>query len=131
MEQMKPLYLKYRGTKHLQSYVKKSDTDFGAFFSFAEYDIQVAYSPKMPAKPLAAGAVYELAPNKFLLCGMMSSVTFRPKEGENLTADYLKLEEGTLEHGEWRPGRILNGDEKMSLRFGDMPACLHVELYKY
>ena len=131
MEQVKPLYLKYRGTEHLQSYVKKSDTDFGAFFSFAEYDVQVAYSRNMPAKPLAAGAIFELAPNKFLLCGMMSSLTFRPKEGENLKADYLKLEEGTLEKGKWRPGRILNGDEKMMLRLGDMPACLCVELYKY
>lgn len=131
VEQMKPLYLKYRGTEHLQSYVKKADTDFGGWFRFEEYDLAVAYSPKMPAKPLAAGAVYELAADKFLIVGMMSTLTFRPKEGENLKVDYLKLEEGTVEKGEWKPGRILNGDEKMSLKLGDMPTCLYVELYKY
>ena len=69
--------------------------------------------------------------DKFLIVGMMSTLTFQPKEGENLKVDYLKLEEGTVENGEWKPGRILNGDEKMSLRLGEMPTCLYVELYKY
>ena len=128
---MKPLYLKYRGTDQLKCYVKKDDTDFGAFFRFQNYDLQVAYSPKMPAKPLAAGMIYELAPDKFLLVGMMSTLTFMPKCGENLKVDFVRLEEGTLENGEWKAGRILNGDEKMSLNFGDMPACYMLELFKY
>ena len=131
IEQMKPLYLKYRGTEHLKSYVKKTETDFGTWFTFEEYDLSVAYPPKMTAKPLAAGVVYELAPDKFLIAGMMSTLTFRPKEGENLRVDYLKIEEGTLEKGNWKPGRILNGDERMTLRLGDMPTCLYIELYKY
>ena len=131
LEQMEPLYLKYRGTDHLQSYVRKSDTDYGAYFRFQEYDLAVAYDPKMPAKPLAAGAIYELDANKFLLTGMMSSLTFRPKEGENRKVEYLKLQEGRMVGGEWKPGRILNGDEKMALKLGDMPTCLYVELYKY
>lgn len=131
IEQMKPLYLKYRGIQHLQSYVKKSETDFGILLSFEEYDLLVAYPSKMPEKPLAAGAVYELAPNRFLIAGMMSTLTFRPKEGENLKADYLNLEEGRIENGEWKPGRILNGDERMLLKLGEIPSCLCVELYKY
>ncbi len=102
VEQMKPLYLKYRGTGHLQSYVKKADTDFGTWFRFEEYDLGVAYLPKMPAKPLAARAVYELAANKSLIVGMMSTLAFHPKEGENRKVAYLKLEEGTIEKGEWK-----------------------------
>ena len=62
---------------------------------------------------------------------MMSTLTFRPKEGENFRVDYLKIEEGTLEKGNWKPGRILNGDERMAIRLGDMPTCLFIELYKY
>lgn len=131
VEEMKPLYLKYRGTEHLQCYVKKSEIDYGAYFQFAEYDLAVAYPPKMPYKPLAAGMVYELAPDKFLIVGMMSTLTFRPKNGENVQVDYVKLEEGDIVGGEWHPGRLLNGDEKMSLRLGDMPSCYYVELYKY
>lgn len=131
IEQMKPLYLKYRGTDQLKAYVKKDDTDFGAFFRFRNYDLQAAYSPKATAKPLAAGMIYELTPDKFLIIGMMSSLKFMPKCGENLHVAYIKLEEGTIENGEWKGGRILNGDEQMSLQFDAMPTCYMVELYKY
>lgn len=131
IKQMQPLYLKYRGTSHLQSYVKKSDTDYGTYFQFKEYDVAVAYSPKMPQKPVGAGIIYELDDNKFLIIGMMCNLTFRPKAGENKKVDYLKLEEGQLVNGEWNAGRILNGDEKMSLKFNDKPSCYCVELYKY
>lgn len=131
IEQMKPLYLKYRGTKHLQSYIRKSETDYGVFFEFAAYDLEIAYAPRMQAKPLAAGMIYELESNKFLIIGMMSTLKFRVKNGENLNIDYLKLEEGTIRDGEWKPGRTLNGDERMSMTLEDSPVCLYVELYKY
>ncbi|MDO4621993.1 MAG: DUF5597 domain-containing protein [Eubacteriales bacterium] len=131
VEDMKPQYLQYRGTSHMQAYCKKSETDFGAFLEFEEFDLQVAYAPRIPFKPLGAGIVYELEPNKFLLCGMMSTFTFMPKAGENVKIDIVKLEEGHLEKGEWVSGRVLNGDEKMMLRLGDVPQCLMVEIYKY
>lgn len=131
IQEMKPLYLKYRGTEHLNAYVRKSDTDFGTYFWFKEYDIAVAYAPKMSAKPLAAGMIYELSENKFLIVGMNSSFTFRAKEGEGKKVNYIRAEEGKICNGEWIPGRILNGDEQMSVRCGDMIECLCVELYKY
>lgn len=129
--QMKPLYLKYRGTDHLKSYVRHSETDYGTYMCFEDYDLQIAYSPKMPKKPVAGGMVYELEPDRFLIIGMQSSLTFTPKSGTNKKVDILKLEEGDLINGQWKPGRILNGDEKMSLRLGDMPACLMVQLFQY
>lgn len=131
MEQMKPLYLKHRGTKHLQSWCRKSETDYGAFFRFEKYDLAVAYASRMTAKPLGAGMVYELAENQFLIVGMMSTLTFQAKAGENVKVNFLRLEEGEIENGRWKPGRILNGDEQMALKLGDMPECLYVELYKY
>lgn len=131
MEEMKPLYLKYRGTEHLKSYCRKSDTDYGTYFQFEAYDLEVAYAPRMPAKPLGAGMIYELDKNKFLLTGMMSTLTFRPKNGENVKVDMIKFEEGEIKNGEWKPGRILNGDEKMSIKLGDMPKVYMLELYKY
>lgn len=131
IEQMQPLYLKYRGTDKLKSYVRKSDTDYGTYFSCEEYDIAVAYGPKQPATPLAAGMIYELAPNKFLIGGMMSTFTFRPKSGENKKVDFLRMEEGDVINGEWKAGRILNGDEKMMLQLGAMPGWRYVEVFKY
>ena len=131
MEQMKPLYLKYRGTEHLQAYCKKSETDYGTYFRFEKYDLAISYAPRMKAKPVGAGMVYELAENRFLIVGMMSNLTFYPKAGENVKVNYLRLEEGTIEKGEWKSERVLNGDEQMSLKLNDMPTCLYVELYKY
>lgn len=131
LAQVEPLLLRYRGTPHMQSYVRTADTDFGELFSFGSYNLQIAYAPKAPAKPLAAGIVFELSDNEFLLLGMMSTFTFLPKPGENVKAEILRMEEGTLLQGEWQPGRILNGDEKMSIHLGDMVQCLKVKLFKY
>ena len=80
---------------------------------------------------VAAGMIYELSENKFLIVGMNSSFTFRAKEGEGKKVNYIRAEEGKICNGAWIPGRILNGDEQMSVRCGDMIECLCVELYKY
>ncbi len=129
--QIKPLLLQYRGTSHLRSFVKKADTDFGSFFSFGEYNLKAAYGPKLPAKPLASGIVLEIAPHAFFLMGMQCTFEFMPKAGENVKAELLKMEEGTFENGQWKPGRILNGDEKMSIKCGDQIQCYYIELFKY
>ena len=131
INEMKPLYLKYRGSKHLQSYVRKSEVDYGTFFQFEKYNLAIAYGPRMTAKPLAAGIIYELEDNKFLMVGLNSTLTFQPKAGENVKVEMLSLEEGTLKNGEWKAGRRMNGDEKMAIHFGDTPGCLMVQLYKY
>ena len=131
IDEMKPLYMKYRGSEHLKAYVRKSDTDFGTYFRFKNYDVSVAYAPKMPEKPLAAGMIYELSEDQFLIVGMRSTFTFRAKESDGKKVNYVKVQEGEIKNGEWLPGRILNGDEQMSLKCGDMAECLYVELYKY
>lgn len=129
--QIQPLYLKYRGTNKLRSYVKKSETDFGTYMTFENYNLSIAYAPRQPQKPVAGGMIYELSENKFLLVGMQSTFTFTAKPGENLKVDVLKMEEGNIVDGKWQPGRTLNGDEKMMIKLGDMPACVMVELFKY
>ena len=75
--------------------------------------------------------IYELSEDKFLIVGMNSSFTFRAKEGEGKKVNFVRAEEGEIRNGKWIPGRILNGDEQMSIRCGDMIGCLYVELYKY
>ncbi|MCF0132460.1 MAG: DUF5597 domain-containing protein [Blautia sp.] len=131
MNDLKPIYLQYRGTEHLQTYIRKGEVDYGAYLRFQEYDLAISYAPRMTAKPLAAGMIFELTPNRFLITGMMSTLEFKVKAGENLKVEYLRLEEGKTVNGKWERGRILNGDEKMSLRLGDKPSCIMVELYKY
>jgi hypothetical protein len=131
MENIKPLYFKYRSTPHLVSYLKKSETDYGMLVNFVNYDFQIAYAPKQPCKPVATGMIYEVGENCFYIIGMMSTIKILPKPGENINVDILKLEEGEFKNGEWKSGRLLNGDEKMALHIKDQIRCFFVELYKY
>lgn len=131
IDNLEPLYLQYRGTKHLKAVIRHGENDFGAFLRFKDYDIAAAYSPRMAAHPLGSLAAFELASDKFLLIGTECTVKFRVKPGESSHVDFLRMEEGTLEHGIWKPGRVLNGDEKMTVRFGSTPKVYLLELYKY
>ena len=131
LENLEPLYLKYRGTEHLQACVRHGETDYSAFLRFAGCDLVVKYGPRMSGKPLGCMYVIEFAENKFLMIGLNCSPEFHVKPGVNKKLDILRLEEGRVENGEWVKGRVLNGDEQMSLRFGDMPSALMVELYQF
>ena len=131
LENLKPLYLRYRGTEQMGSYIRGTETDLGTYLTFRDYDIVVDYFPAAEGIPISAGAVFELARNRFLLVGMMSRLTFRAKAGENRKVRALKLEDGTIVDGQWVPGRRQNGDEQMQFNFGPAPGCLSVELYKY
>ena len=131
LENLEPLMLKYRGTEHMKSFVRHGDLDYGTFLNFEKYDLAVAYDPKQSAKPLGAGIVMELDEDTFLITGVSSGMNFRAKPGYRSQVDILRLEEGDLHDGEWTRRRVMNGDEKMSLRFGDMPQMLLVKMYQY
>ena len=131
ISQLEPLLLRYRGTPRQQACVRHGEVDYSAFLRFTDYDLAVSYGPRMSAKPLGACLAFELTPSKFLLVGLNCSPAFHVKPGVNKKLDILRMEEGRVEKGEWVPDRVLNGDEKMNLRFGDMPGALMVELYQY
>ena len=131
INQVKPLYLKYRGTDKLHAYCRKGEVDYGCAVHLTNYDLQIAYGPRMSGKPLAAGWIMELEENKFLLVGMQSTLTFRCKPGVNKKAEVLRFEEGRLEDGKWVRGRILNGDEQMSIRLGEHLTAYMLELFQY
>ena len=131
LKQLEPLMLRYRGTKSQQACVRHGETDYSAFLRFTNCDLAVSYGPRMSAKPLGACLAFELTPEKFLLIGLNCTPAFHNKPGVNKKLDMLRLEEGRIVNGEWISGRVMNGDEKMNLRFGDMPSALMVDLYQY
>ena len=131
LHQLEPLYLQYRGTGHLKACVRHGETDYSAFLRFADYDFVVKYGPRMSGKPLGALWVLELSEDRFLLVGLNCTPEFHVKPGVNKKLDILRLEEGRVVKGQWIPGRVMNGDEKMSLRFGDMPTAMLVELQRF
>ena len=84
----------------------------------------------MSGKPLGCCYVIELSEDRFLLAGLNCTPEFRVKPGTDRKVEILRLEEGRIVDGKWVPGRVLNGDERMNLRFGDMPGTLMVELHR-
>ena len=131
LEQVEPLYLKYRGTEHLKACVRHGEYDFSAFLRFTDYDLAVSYGPRMSGKPLGAAYVIELEENKFLIIGLNCSVNFHVKPGVNKKVDMLRMEEGKIRNGKWIPGRVLNGDEKMMIQFKDMPTAMMICPYQF
>ena len=131
LRQLEPLMLQHRGTARQQACVRHGECDYSAFLRFSACDLAVSYGPRMSGKPLGACLAFELSPEKFLLVGLNCTPAFHVKPGVCKKLDILRMEEGRVENGEWIPGRVLNGDEKMNLRFGDMPSALMVELYTY
>ncbi|MBT2654770.1 DUF5597 domain-containing protein [Bacillus sp. ISL-18] len=131
IENIKPLYFKYRGTSHLQSYVKRNEHDFGKFLHFGAYDILVSYSPKAPNKPTSGGLIIELSENEFVVIGTMTKVQFFSKPGKKTHVELLRFEEGEFVNGEWNAGRVLNGDEKMMIQLKDMPSAYRIQVYEY
>ena len=91
----------------------------------------VSYFRPQPHKPAPAGFIFELAPDRFLICGMMSRIKFFAKEGGGKKAGFINIEEGSFVNGQWTPGRIMNGDERMDVSFGGDIRCFMAELGEY
>ncbi len=63
-------------------------------------------------EPTGQLMIVKLDANKFLVVGTRCHITFKPTENNAGKAwQYLKVEEGNYENGQFKPLRILNGDE--------------------
>ena len=86
-------------------------------------------TPAMSGRALVA----ELAADEFIVMGFDAHVQFRPARGRpQRSAQFLLAEEGSFIDGQWKPTRLLNGDETF---FGvGLPAqgrILRVKLMAY
>jgi beta-galactosidase GanA len=80
------------------------------------------------------GLAIQLAPDEFLFAGSGITVTFAAADG----AGHAGIEsawEGRFEQGQWKPGRLLNGDETHQGRHVRLPpgnfSIQRVRLYRY
>ena len=120
LEEIRPLYLKYRGTEHMKCFLKQSDGEQGCYLKFKNYDIEIQYLPRTDGAPAAAGVVFELDENTFLIIGMMCR-----------RVDFLTKEAGTFHVGKWVCEQRQNGDEKIVSVLYNMPGCFRIETFKY
>ncbi|MGD0137927.1 MAG: DUF5597 domain-containing protein [Tepidisphaeraceae bacterium] len=87
--------------------------------------------PTPPLPPNGRALVAQLGDNRFLVTGLFSRVGFLPA-GPNSQKpwQYLTVEEGQYEQGEFVTSRILNGDQTdWGLIFAAKPTVLRVTLY--
>jgi beta-galactosidase GanA len=61
------------------------------------------------SRPVGGAAILQLGADEFLLAGQDIRIRFAPPAGENV--QFLSVEEGTFEGGEWRMRRRWNGDQ--------------------
>lgn len=131
LEEIRPLYLKYRGTEHMKCFLKQADGEQGCYLKFQNYDMEIQYLPRTDGAPVAAGAVFELDENTFLIMGMMCSIRLHTKPRDYRKVDFLTKEAGTFRGGKWVCEQRQNGDEKIVSVLYNMPACFRIETFKY
>lgn len=131
LEEIKPFYLKYRGTQHMKCFLKRVEGQQGCYLKFSSCDIEIQYLLQTDGTPVSAGAVFELEENKFLVVGMMCSIRFHAKPGDHRKIDFLRKESGTFQDGKWVCAQRQNGDEKIVSVLYDLPGCYEMEIFRY
>jgi len=82
-------------------------------------------------RPTGKALIINLEKNTFLVTGTLCRITFRPTGADSAKAwQYLKVEEGDYAGGDFKPRRILNGDETDwgGPAFGPNPVWLRISL---
>lgn len=83
-----------------------------------------------PAFDLGGATVVHSGPNEFFVAGHQSRVTIGLTEpAANELGEYLTIEEGTFEQGQWKVARRWNGDQRdFGMSFHPGPALLRVKM---
>ena len=131
LQDIKPLYYRYRGTSRLKAFIKKEAMDFGELLKFEEVNVLITHGPRVEGRTISGGIIIELSKNNFYIIGMRGKIEFLPKVCDGTKVDYMCVEEGSFEKGIWQAKRCLNGDERNILQLDDLPTALHVEVYTY
>jgi beta-galactosidase GanA len=104
---------------------------------FSAWDAVVSYGAvrNSPAKgnqePIGRALVAQLKDNQFLVTGLFARVDFLPVDAKK-HRQFLRVEEGTYENGDFKFVRILNGDQTdWGLNFSSEPEVLRVSVATY
>lgn len=111
------------------------ELDFGSWQATVAFGFPQRDGRPAPGTKDAHGSalVAQLGPNEFLVTGVDASVIFHlPGKLPWIRSQILTAEQGTYENGEWKPLRLLNGDETdRGLRFYGQPAVVQVTMQKF
>jgi hypothetical protein len=109
-----PLLTSLQGTGKLKA-AAEEDGLGDQLLHFSDYDLLLTYGfPTYKKGTEMTGRVLigELGPDEFVLIGFDTKFQFRPRLGSGFSsAEFISVEEGTYENGEWKKIRNWNGDE--------------------
>jgi hypothetical protein len=105
--------------------------DLGSWQAIVSFGNSVRQTVQPNTRPIGKAMVVQLGENDFILIGSLCHFTFKPV-GTNAGKawQYLRVEEGKYENGNFKLLRIRNGDETDwgGPRCGAMPVVLHTTL---
>ncbi|MEN6334878.1 MAG: DUF5597 domain-containing protein [Phycisphaerales bacterium] len=145
LRQLTPLIVERRGTDRMAGILQQDPQEEGATVDLPGYRANIRYNRGAKSQSdMSYGLILQLAPDEFLIAGNWFSVNFSPRDAGPRQAGILQVWEGRYEHGQWRPGRCLNGDEtaahwqaKLPPNDSDLfagsaqPRILRVTLYRH
>ena len=98
--------------------------------SFDTFQVSVSFGSRMNPRNDGACLCLRTGENECFLLGNACGISFQSLLPEKPNLDYLLVEEGRFEDGEWKPGRRLNGDETASLTLS-RPSILKIRFMIY
>ena len=118
-----------RGTDQMTAFVKQSPNERGCIIPFEHFDLQLDYLESDAGKPGSGGIIFK-EDSGFYIIGCNVHFTALPKLGKRAMMSIPRYEEGIFVNGQWKRGRILNGDEVYDMTLRDMPECKYVRVYE-
>jgi beta-galactosidase GanA len=139
LAQLAPLILQHQGTDQLTGVrpplgFDGEVDDRPQSVHMGNYTLNVVFRESAEDRDTAArgGLIIQLGPDEFLIAGSGLIVTF---ETPGAIAGIESVWEGRYENGEWKPGRLLNGDQTHQGRHVRLPVdrfdIQRVRLYRY
>ena len=113
----------------------QQEIDFGSWQATISYGFPQRDGRRPPGTTDAHGValIAQLGADEFLVTAVDASVSFHlPSRLPGLRMQILSAEQGEYDHGQWKPMRLLNGDETdRGLRFHDAPVVVRIKLGRF
>ena len=130
LEGLLPLIAEKRGSSEMIGFIRATNVERGCTIPLEKFDLQLDYIIEDVGKPGCAGIVFPVE-DGFFITGCNVKFTARPKKGSEQNVMTIRLQEGAFIDGEWKPGRILNGDELHDNSIGSMAETKYMKVQVY
>lgn len=129
LKSLLPTLLEKRGTDEIAAFIQNHNDEKGEIISLENFDLQIDYVKHTETKSGSAGIVIKMGKG-YLIAGCNAAFMPLAKKGSEMQLTIVRLEEGTMEDGIWKRGRILNGDELNEMKLGDLAEIKYLEIIR-